>query len=103
MPEAQRSRWVDGHTQSLYTRCAEASEWLLMAKLYLMQRRILLRTHLNEQAKNELLAIANALGFQSPNHTLNKIISSAYQRIVLANTPDCEVTNNNAGMQTDQD
>ncbi len=42
-----------------------------------------MRTHLNDRSKDELIAVMQALGFTSTNHTLNVIITQAYKQIVL--------------------
>lgn len=42
-----------------------------------------MRTHLNDRSKDELIAVMQALGFNSTNHTLNVIITQAYKQIVL--------------------
>ncbi|MCF6782932.1 hypothetical protein [Stutzerimonas stutzeri] len=42
-----------------------------------------MRTHLNDRSKDELIAVMQALGFTSTNHTLNVIITQAYKEIVL--------------------
>lgn len=42
-----------------------------------------MRTHLNDRTKDELIAVMQALGFTSTNHTLNVIITQAYKQIVL--------------------
>lgn len=42
-----------------------------------------MRTHLNERSKDELIAVMQALGYTSTNHTLNVIITQAYKEIVL--------------------
>jgi hypothetical protein len=52
-----------------------------------------MRTHLNERSKDELIAVMQALGFTSTNHTLNVIITQAYKQIVL-NTHNSEVNTN---------
>jgi len=48
-----------------------------------------LRTQLNDQAKRELIAIAEALGHTSLNHTLNLLISNSFNQI--AKTQNSEV------------
>ena len=63
-----------------------------------------MRTHLNEQALSELLVIAEAWGYRSLNHTLNKLIRNAYQSIAPDKTQDsCEVRDRNAGRDTGKD
>lgn len=42
-----------------------------------------MRTHLNDRSKEELIAVMQALGFTSTNHTLNVLITKAYKEIVL--------------------
>lgn len=52
-----------------------------------------MRTHLNDRSKDELIAVMQALGFTSTNHTLNVIITQAYKQYVL-HTHNSEVNTN---------
>lgn len=51
-----------------------------------------MRCNLNDRSKEELIAVMQALGFNSTNHTLNVLITKAYKEIVL--NPLSEVNTN---------
>lgn len=61
-----------------------------------------MRTNLNTQAKSELIAIAEALGFSSLNHTLSVLITRSYKEIVNAKTQELGVNGSNASSTNKQ-